>query len=181
MRYLLSAIAILALLLAAIYGALFTSPGNGLLKPVIESKIAQKVPLPTRLQRFVLRPDRFDIMLEIGEGTTIEAKGTMNLFSQYIDATYNIDIEELSSLEKLIGTRLNGPFRTDGTVKGDKSAMKIVGRSDISASETTYSIDLEKFEPANLNVKIAHLQIDRLLHMVNIHRDPLFKSSYLRY
>ncbi len=168
MKYLLSAIAILVLLLALLYGALFTAPGNGLLKPVIESKIAAKVPLPTKLQRFVLRPDRFDILLKIGEDTTIEAKGSMDLFSQYIDASYSVDIKELSNLEKLIGTRLNGPFRTSGSVKGDRSELKISGNSDVSGSETVYAVDLKEFEPGNLTAKVAHLQIDRLLHMLNM-------------
>jgi len=167
MKYLVALVAVLLLILALAYGVLFTAPGNGLLKPVIESKIAQNVPLPTKLERFVLRPDRFDILLKIGDGTAIEAKGTMNLFSQYIDALYSVDIKELSSLEKLLGTRLNGPFRTDGTVKGDERALKIVGKSDVAASETADEIDLEKFEPANLTAKIAHLQIDRLLYMIN--------------
>ncbi|BBG66305.1 hypothetical protein NNO_1602 [Hydrogenimonas sp.] len=168
MKYIVAFVAVLLLILGIAYGVLFTAPGNGVLKPVIESKIAQNVPLPTKLERFVLRPDRFDILLKIGDGTAIEAKGTMNLFSRYIDALYSVDIKELSSLEKLLGTRLNGPFRTEGTVKGDERLLKIVGKSDVAASETAYGIDLEKFEPANLTAKIAHLQIDRLLYMINL-------------
>ncbi|WP_457593094.1 hypothetical protein [Hydrogenimonas sp.] len=167
MKYVLSIAGVLVLLLALLYGLLFTAPGNGLLQPVIESKIAQKVPLPTKLQTYVLRPDRFEIVLKIGDDTTIETKGSMNLFAQSIDAVYNIDIKELSNLQKLIGSRFNGPFRTEGSVKGDRSFMKIDGKSDVAGSATTYAVDLEKFEPAKAVAKISHLQIDTLLYMLN--------------
>ncbi len=167
MKYVLSIAGLLVLLLALLYGLLFTAPGNGFVQPVIESKIAEKVPLPTKLQTFVLRPDRFEILLKIGEDTTIEAKGSMNLFAQSVDAVYNVDIKELSNLQKLIGTRLNGPFRTDGTIKGDRAVMKIEGKSDVAESATTYSIDLADFKPQKALAKVAHLQIGALLHLLN--------------
>ncbi len=167
MKYLLSAVGVLVLLLGLLYALLFTTPGNGYLQPVIESKIAEKVPLPVKLQTFLLRPDRFDIVLKIGDDTTIEAKGSMNLFAQSLDASYNLDIKELSTLQKLIGTRLNGPFKTEGTVKGDSTFMKIEGKSDVAKSATTYSLDLVEFEPQKALAKVSHMQIDALLYMLN--------------
>ncbi len=167
MKYIVSIVVLLLLLIGAVYGVLFTSPGNDFLRPVIESKIAAQVPLPTKLKTFVLRPDRFEVALQIGEDTHIGAKGTMNLMSQSVDATYDVDIKELANLQKLIGQKLNGPFRTHGTVKGNQKMMHIDGKSDVAGSATDYHLALRNFNPENLKAKIAHLHIDRLLHMVD--------------
>ncbi len=167
MKYVVSLIVLLLLLVGAAFGLLFTAPGNNILKPVIESKVAAQVPLPTKLETFVLRPDRFEFALKIGEDTKIGAKGTMDLFAQSVDGTYNVDIKELSNLQKLIGQKLNGPFRTHGTIKGDQKMMKIDGVSDVAGSATDYHLALRNFNPENLTAKILHLHIDKLLHMVN--------------
>ena len=167
MKYLVALVTLVILLLGAAYGVLFTSPGNGILKPIIEKRIAEQVPLPTKLETFLLRPDRFEVALAIGNDTRILAKGTMNLFAQSVDAVYNVDIEELANLQKLIGQKLNGPFHTRGTVKGDRKKMKIDGESDVAGSATDYHLVLRDFKPENLKAHIAHLRIDKLLHMVD--------------
>ena len=167
MKYLVALVALLVLLLGAAYGLLFTAPGNGILQPVIEKRIAAQVPLPTRLETFVLRPDRFEVALQIGKDTRIEAKGTMSLTARSVDATYDVDIEELANLQKLIGQKLNGPFHTRGTVKGDQKKLMIDGESDVAGSATDYHLVLRDFEPENLKAHVAHLHIDKLLHMVN--------------
>ena len=167
MKYLWSILISILLLVGAAYALLFTAPGNNLLKPIIESKIAANIPLPTTLERFVLRPDRFDVALKIGKDTTIEAGGTMNLFSQNVDGNYRLQIAELADLQKMIGQKLNGPFHTQGTVKGDRRMMHIDGTSDVAGSATEYHLALREFEPENLEATIGHLKIDRLLHMVN--------------
>ncbi|WP_300368805.1 hypothetical protein [Hydrogenimonas sp.] len=167
MKYVISIVIVILLLLGAAFGVLFTAPGNNMLKPVIESKIAAQVPLPTRLETFVLRPDRFEFALQIGEDTRVVAKGSMNLMAQSVDGTYDVDIKELANLQKLIGQKLNGPFKTHGTIKGDQKLMKIDGVSDVAESATDYHLALRNFEPENLTAKVLHLHIDKLLHMVD--------------
>ncbi|WP_353663171.1 hypothetical protein [Hydrogenimonas sp. SS33] len=167
MKYVVSIVVILLLLLGAAYGLLFTSPGNNILKPIIEKKIAAQVPLPTKLETFLLRPDRFDVALQIGKDTRIKAKGTMNLLSRSVDADYLVDIHELANLQKLIGRKLNGPFHTKGTIKGDQKLLHIDGVSDVAGSAADYHLALRDFEPENLKAKVAHLHIDKLLHMVD--------------
>jgi hypothetical protein len=176
MKYLWSIVILILLLIGAAYALLFTAPGNKLLKPTIESKIAANVPLPTTLERFVLRPDRFDVALKIGKDTAIEANGTMNLFAQSVDANYKVQIAELANLQKLIGQKLNGPFHTQGTVKGDRRMMKIDGSSDVAGSATDYHLALREFEPENLEATITHLKIDKLLHMVD---QPVYAEGNL--
>ncbi|WP_457595991.1 hypothetical protein [Hydrogenimonas sp.] len=174
MKYIIGLIALVAALLVGAYGLLFTQPGNDILKPVIEKKVAAQVPLPTKLETFVLRPDRFEVVLQVGKDTRIEAKGSMDLMAQRVDATYDVDIEELANLKKLIGADLHGPFRTHGTVKGDKKAMAIDGESDLAGSATGYHLKLRDFEPDGLKAKVAHLHIDKLLHMVG---QPLYAEG----
>lgn len=167
MKYLLSIIILLLLLVGTIYGLLFTAPGNQFLQPIIEQKIAEHVPLPTKLERFLLRPDRFEVSLKIGDDTSIQTKGTIELRTQSIDATYNVAIHELSKLQKLIGQQLNGPFQTHGNIKGDRKIMTIDGVSDVAKSQTAYHLTLREFTPEELTAKIAHLHIDQLLYMLN--------------
>ncbi|WP_456450724.1 hypothetical protein [Hydrogenimonas sp.] len=166
MKYLVSFLVLVLLAIGGAYALLFTQPGNDILRPIVEKKIAAQVPLPTKLTAFVLRPDRFEVALQIGDDTRIAAKGTMNLVAQSLDAAYDVDILELANLQKLIGTKLNGPFKTHGTVKGDKKRMAIDGESDVAGSATDYHLVLRNFEPGDLTAKVAHLQIDKLLHMV---------------
>ena len=167
MKYIVSILVLLLLLIGAAYGVLFTAPGNNFLKPIIETKIAAQVPLPTKLETFVLRPDRFEVALLIGQDTHIATKGTMNLMAQSVDATYDVNIKELANLQKLIGQKLNGPFKTNGTVKGDQKSMLIDGVSDVAGSATDYHLTLRNFHPEDLTAKVVHLHIDKLLHMVN--------------
>ncbi|MCF6201811.1 MAG: hypothetical protein L3J42_06800 [Hydrogenimonas sp.] len=167
MKYIVSLLALFLLLVGAVYGLLFTSPGNSILRPVIESKISENVPLPTKLETFLLRPDRFDLLLRIGDDTLIEAKGSMSLTAQSIDATYNVDIKDLSKLQKLTEMKLNGPFKTSGTIKGDKKLLIVDGKSDLADSETSYNLRLKEFSPKELQAKIAHLKIESLLYMLN--------------
>ena len=176
MRYLIAIVALLILLLGAAYGILFTAPGNGILKPVIEKRIASQVPLPTKLETFVLRPDRFDVALQIGKDTRIEAKGSMSLTARSVDATYHVDIEDLANIEKLIGQKLNGPFHTHGTVQGNQKNLAIDGESDVAGSATDYHLILRDFEPENLKAHVAHLHIDKLLHMVD---QPVYAEGFV--
>ena len=167
MKYLLSILALLLIIIGLAYGLLFTSPGNNILKPVIESKISQNVPLPTKLETFVLRLDRFELLLKIGDDSVIETKGRMNLAAQSIDASYSVDIKDLASLQKLTDMKLKGPFKTEGIVKGGKKLLKIEGVSDVAKSDTKYDVTLKEFKPSLLGARVAHLSIESLLYMLN--------------
>jgi len=167
MKYLLSIIILLLLLIGAIYGLLFTTPGNTILQPILEEKIAEYLPLPTKLEHFLLRPDRFEVALKIGDDTSIQTKGTIGLSTQSIDATYTIAIHELSQLQALTGQQLKGPFQTTGHVKGDVKLITIDGVSDVAKSQTDYHLTLRAFTPEALQAKVTHLHIDRLLYMLN--------------
>ncbi|RUM45002.1 MAG: hypothetical protein DSY46_03955 [Hydrogenimonas sp.] len=167
MKYLLSIIILLFLLVGTIYGLLFTAPGNQFLQPIIEQKIADQIALSTKLEHFLLRPDRFEVSLKIGDDTSIQTKGTIELGTQSIDATYDVAIHELSQLQTLIGQQLNGPFQTHGNIKGDLKIMTIDGVSDVAKSQTAYHLTLREFTPEALTAKIAHLHIDQLLYMLN--------------
>ncbi len=166
MKYLIGVITLLLLIVAVVYGLLFTQPGNDFLRPILEKKIAQQVPLPTHLKRFSLRPDRFDVALEIGEKTQIEAKGTMSLLSRSVDAAYSVNVADLADLQKLIGQKLQGPFHTQGSVKGDQKLMKIHGTAQAAGAQTDYDLALRDFKPENLTAQINHLHIDKLLYMI---------------
>ena len=166
MKYVIGVVTLLLLIVAAVYTLLFTQPGNDFLRPILEKKIAEQVPLPTHLERFTLRPDRFDVALQIGEKTEIEAKGTMNLSGRSVDAAYSVNVADLADLQKLIGQKLHGSFHTQGTVKGDQKLMKIHGTAQAAGGQTDYDLALRDFKPENLIAQVHHLHIDKLLYMI---------------
>jgi predicted component of type VI protein secretion system len=167
MKYIYWLVGIVAGLVALVYVGLFTSLGNGLVKPIIESKIKQQTQLPSRLERFSLGIDSIDILLEINKNNTIRVDGTYSLFAQSFDLTYSVDLRELASLESLTQTKLNDSFFTKGTLKGDAKLLKINGSSDVAKSNTTYSVVLEDFNPTSIIAKVDNLDLPALLHLLN--------------
>lgn len=176
MRILWIILALIVLIVGLLYGLLFTAPGNNFVGPVIEKNLQAKIPIDVKLETYLLRINRFDIKLLIGDDSTVEAKGTMSLFSQSLDASYRIQIEELANLEKVIGSRMNGPLNIEGTAAGGQESFVIQGNSDFAKSNTRYLVTLKEFEPHNAEATLSHIHIDSLLHLVN---KPIYASGLL--
>ena len=158
---------ILATLLALVYVMVFTSFGNGILKPIIQEKIAAETKLDSKLKTFKMSMSEFEIFLELNKNNTISAKGTYSLFSQAFDIAYSVNLEELKTLKPLTQTQLNSSFHTDGTVIGDMAFVKVDGKSDVAKSKTTYKVELTDLNPTSIIAKIDTMDLSALLFMVN--------------
>jgi len=160
-------IGIVVSLLIIVYVVAFTSFGNALLKPTIESKIQEATKLDAKLKTFSLSMSHFEIFLELNSNNTIEAQGDYSLFAQSFDIDYAVKLEELQTLKALTQTQLQSSFHTNGKVVGDMAFLKVDGKSDVAQSKTTYHVELTDLNPTSIIAKIDTLNLSSLLYMLN--------------
>ena len=158
------------LLVITIFGILFTQPGNNIMKPMIESRINANLNQKIKLETFSLRPSTFKIKLNLGNGSYISSKGTYGLFSKTIDAKYDIKIAKLENISPLIKMKLQGPFSTNGYIKGSKHLLNISGISDVASSKTDYHLTMRKFKLTSINMSIKNAKLEKILYMLKYPR-----------
>jgi len=166
MKFLAWFFGVVAVLVGAVYTLLFTSLGNGLVKPLIETEIQKQIHLPSRLERFSLGLSDIDILLELNPNNTVAIKGKYSLFAQSFDINYAVKLKELATLDALTKKKLNDSFFTDGNVKGDMKHLFVKGESDVAKSNTSYSIELQDFNPISIIANVSDLDLASLLHML---------------
>ncbi|NQY94843.1 MAG: hypothetical protein HRT43_11810 [Campylobacteraceae bacterium] len=158
------------------YFFLFTATGNGYVADIAESNLNEKGLAVFEINEFVLTPDSINLKVSIDSTSVIEIVGDLNIFAQRVDVKYNVDIKDLSKLQKITKEKLNGPVKLSGTVKGDQALTIIDGISDIFASATSYSIRLSDFEPETITFSIKEAKIDQLLYTVN---QPIYAKGFI--
>lgn len=154
-------------LVVIVYTLAFTPPGNNIVKPMLESKIKEKIKLDSSLDIFRLSMSDFEILLTLNTNNTISLKGEYSLFSQDFDVIYNVRLEELNTLEPLTQTQLNSSLHTNGQVKGNMAFIELKGESDVASSRTSYDVELTKFNPTSIIAKIDNADVKSLLYMLN--------------
>ena len=165
MKYLAWFGGLIVTIVAVIYIVAFTSFGNGLLKPMIESKIKEQTKLDSKLATFSLNMSEFEILLELSKSNNIALKGTYSLFSQAFDISYSVEIKEIEELKSLTNASLKGNVFTNGTIKGDAAFITIDGVSDIAKSDTSYHIELTEFNPTSIIAKVNKANLLSLLEL----------------
>jgi len=165
MKYLAWLSGLIITIVAVVYIVVFTSFGNNLLKPTIESKIQEETKLDSKLKTFSLNMSEFEILLELSKSNNIALKGTYSLFSQAFDISYRVEIKELEELKSLTNAPLKGRVFTNGTIKGDSSFITIAGVSDIAKSDTSYHIELTEFNPTSIIAKVKKANLLSLLEL----------------
>lgn len=167
MKYLYWLLGIILTVIIALYIVAFTSFGNGLVKPIIESKIQEQTKLDSKLTLFHLSMSDFDINLALNKNNNIHIKGNYSLFAKSFNLNYNVKLEELKTLKPLTKTQLQSSFHTDGSIKGDMALVNIDGKSDIASSGTSYHVVLKDFNPTSIIAKIDSADLKQLLYMIN--------------
>ncbi|MBU1638884.1 MAG: hypothetical protein KKG53_00235 [Proteobacteria bacterium] len=157
---------LIVVLLAALYGLLFTAPGNTLLTPVIEKKINGATELQASLERFELHPGRFAVTLVLSPGNSCEAEGEFGLFNRRLTATYSLVVADLTGLQPLTQTTLYGSLQTAGTVTGRFNDLLLSGSSTLAGGKTSYAVQLLSFKPGAIQATISDAKVTQLLEMV---------------
>ncbi|MCW8895885.1 MAG: hypothetical protein OQK48_08320 [Sulfurimonas sp.] len=165
MKYLAWFSGVLVTLVAVVYVVIFTSLGNGLLKPIVEDKIQQQTKLDSKLTTFTLNMSSFEVLLELNANNSVLIKGNYSLFSQAFDVAYRVRLDNLESLKELSDLPLQGKLYTDGKVKGDMSFMEVDGKSDVGEGDTTYHVELTDLNPTSIIAEVKNAKLSSLLYL----------------
>jgi len=184
MKFLAWIFGILVTILVAVYVVAFTSIGNSIVKPIIESKIKEQTLLDSKLNVFSLSMSEIEVALEINKNNLVYLKGEYSIFSQSFDIDYKVELNDLESLKPLSGVELHNSFFTSGKAKGDMAFIKVDGISDVASSDTTYHVELTEFNPTSIIAKLNRLKLEELLEIgaqkqyakANVNLDINFKS-----
>ncbi len=158
---------LIIIVLVGIYALLFTTTGNGIVSSIVESKVNEQKGLNFKINKFVLTTKNIEFDASLDKNSNIKINGDLSLFSKTADIKYDINILDLSKLEKFTKQKLNGSFNTSGTLKGDSSLATLEGISDIFKSSTDYKVQLINFEPSNIIFNVKNAKIDEILHLIN--------------
>jgi len=165
MKFLTWILGLIIVVVVLVYVVAFTSVGNGLLQPTIESKIKEQTKLNSKLEVFSLSMSEFEILLALNDSNTVHIKGKYSLFSQVFNIVYDVKLEKLNTLKALTSQKLNGSFHTDGVVNGDMAFLTVEGKSDVGNSDTVYHVELTDMNPTSIIAKIKDAKLESFLHM----------------
>lgn len=166
MKYIGWLLGLLLSLIVIIYIVAFTTFGNNLIKPVIESKLKENTDLPLKVDVFKLTTNYIKLSLSLNEKNSLHVDGNYSLFSQSFDIYYSCKFNELQTLASLTKKQLFGTLHTSGEVKGDLDFLKIDGISDVAKSDTYYHIELTKFDPTSIIAKVKGAKLENILALI---------------
>jgi len=160
-------VGIVLTILLGLYVMIFTSFGNALVKPMVEKQIAIKSKLPTKLEKFSVGIDNFEIVMRLNPNNLVYLKGNYSLFKQSFNISYKIELHKLQTLQVVTQTKLNGSFMSVGDLKGDINFITIDGISNVAKSDTKYHIELTKFQATSIIATIKRLDLHSMLYLLN--------------
>ncbi|MGB6327908.1 MAG: hypothetical protein WBF48_03220, partial [Halarcobacter sp.] len=169
--------ALILIVLGGIYALLFTSPGNSYVASIIENKVndGQK-DVQMKVNDFKLTTNEILFNASIDDNSTINISGALNIFAKSVDLNYDINIKELSALENITKQKLNGPFSTKGSLKGNQELALVNGTTSLASSDTSYDVQLVDFKPSNILLNMKNAKIEELLNIVN---QPIYANGNL--
>ena len=164
----LSLILVTVIILASVYGILFTKYGNGIVSAYIEKKVnSGQSDVKLKVDNFTLTLKNLNFDASIDDNSKINISGDLSLFEKSVDLKYDIKINELSTLKNLTKQEFKGPLVTSGIFTGNDQEAIIQGVSDVARSQTKYYFNLEGFEPKNINIQVKNAKIEDLLVLLN--------------
>lgn len=158
------------------YLFLFTTFGNGLVSSFIETKVNEKGVVNFKFEEFVLSLDTLNIKATIDTSSVVQIAGDISPFSLKFDLKYDVDIKDLSKLEKFTNQKLNGAFKTNGEIKGNKDLLLVNGLTDVFGSSSKYDVVLKNFAITNIDFLFKQLHIEQLLHTLN---QPIYAKGMI--
>ena len=142
---------------------LFTPPGNAVLKPIVESKIAEASKKSVSLDTFSLGMSSINIIATIDKTSFLNVKGTFSLFAKSFDLAFETSLENITFDAITITSKMN----LKGTAKGDIKDMHIVANGE--ALQGSVAIDANVLNQAALKnslVTLSHIELKELLSLL---------------
>ena len=96
----------------------------------------------------------------------ITSNGESNVNTLQTNSTYNVNLSDLSAFTPLIGTKVRGAFKTNGTMSGDQKSMQVQGVSDVADSQTSYNVSLVNLALEKVAFDIQNLKVQNVLYML---------------
>jgi hypothetical protein len=149
-------------IISFIYFILFTSLGNRLLSPILESSLSSQLSTPIKIQEFTLRPNRFHLIAQDNYGNTFSTQGGFSLLTLRLYAHYRIECFHEQGINPI-----NIPFKTNGALSGGISAFNIQGNVTVFGGNILYKIELHRFHLATLELTMDQLAYAPILHRLD--------------
>lgn len=96
----------------------------------------------------------------------ITLSSTSNIESFDTKGVYSIVLSDISAFTPLLGMKVRGALRTDGSIEGGLENILITGKTDIADSASTYSANIIKSALAKVRFDTQNLRIEKLLYMI---------------
>jgi len=164
----------LTLILALIFGLLFSSVGNSILSSQIQSALDEQK-LGVTIEKFSLDFSNFDFLASLGEGARVKIDGKLSLFKQQIDSKFDIDIKELDMIKFLNEYHLRGALKVVGDIKGSKDLLSIDAQTMSLGGSTEVEAQLLDMQPESLNLQTSAIELKKILYILgkNAYADAL--------
>lgn len=160
MRTIIIIFLLLALLLQGLLFLIFTSSGNNIILPYLNSYLAKKTPqVKIEIKKFRLRPDSISMTSKINDTIELRAQGNIDLFSQQFDINYTLDTNEIKTPTLSIKKRI----KIFGTAKGNMNDMQIYGNGFALDSTIRYKLSLLNNYPKDIQIAIKDANLKSLL------------------
>lgn len=168
---------ILVIMIASVYGLLFTKGGNNIVASYIEQKAnEQRDDVNLKVNDFTLTLDSINFDASINSISTIKVSGALDILRKSVDLKYDAKIKDLSKLQNFTKQKLNGFFETHGTFKGDMDISVINGNLKLANSNTDYNLKLVNFIAKDLKFDMQKAKIEELLHLIN---QPIYAKGLI--
>ena len=153
--------------LGLVYIALFTPLNKNIVVPIVEKKVSSALKVDeVKVLDFELTINNLKLILML-RNEKIVLNSNFNLFSKTLDASIQINIQDLSLFNKVSGQKLNGIFSTNANVMGTFDNLQVAGNVKVAKGNINYKLQVKDDDIKDIVVGVKKLDLSILLKMVN--------------
>lgn len=161
-KLLLYTIGIILVLGVAVYGLLFTTPGNAVVKPILESKLSEASQKSVAIETFTLRSDSLKIGLKIDTTSFLNLSGNFSLFQKSFDVAFDTSLQNIQ-----LGTvAITSKMTLQGTAKGNMENFHLVANGDALQGKINIDANIAKESLKDTVIALTHIEIKELLSLM---------------
>jgi len=159
--------------LGSLDGLVVSSISNGkVINDVANKAFNQKINVPITFKtnsQALLEGNKVNIKSDVISSLAklYAQKSVVELDIGKVTSDYKLVVDDLSKLESIIGTKLNGKLSTTGDVVVNNGIIKVDGKTDIFESLSNYAVKVANAKPEYIKFDITGAKIDKLLYFVN--------------
>lgn len=152
--------------MAVIYIVLFTPVGNRLINPIAEKGLSALLGVPVNVDSFELTPNHFYLKIHDAPGNTFVTQGGYSLITLWIYGYYQANLTYPLGLNPL-----KIPIYSSGAYNGRYTLLDMRGEIEGLGGTVAYKTKLDHFSPDLIRMRIHHLDVQGLLHLLNYPSD----------